>query len=385
MHPYRPSARAGLLAVAAALIATFVAVPSAGAATFGGGPVKVDFKSLKGIKVAVKGQSAKTSTGATFRFSETAGSAPMTKQSSGNLNFSSGAEVTFTRGKKKIVLKSFVQKLKAGKGILSAKIGGKGKLVDFFDQASANRIVVDSQFTTLSMQSSKMTLTKAGAAALNKAFGLTAPKPGQKDQRLKAKGAAGTASFTAERSLTVTGGVSRTVYDPKFVQDLRNCDISLSAVTPATPIAQDASAPEGGVNLPITGGGLKATNLIGSILHSGGTVLSRPEGSPSGKSAYNSPLTNFEFGFAGNRQSLKALIVNLNNSVDIGDVTGVPSATLTDGSGTVTLNGELVLSEQASGTLSQKSPPPPAPQVGADCPIPPGSKIGSVALQADVG
>jgi hypothetical protein len=358
-----------------------VAVPSAGAAQFGGGTIKLDFKSLKGTKVAVKGQSAKTSTGGTFRFSEDAGTAPMSKQPSGNLNLTSGVSVTLSRGKKKIELKSVVQKLKAGKGILSAKIGGKGKLVDFFDQASANRMVVDSNFTTLSMQSSKMTLTKAGAAALNKAFGLKGTSV------LKAKAAVGTASFAADRRLTVTGGVSRTVYDPKFVQDLRACDINLAAVDPATPIAQDTNAaPEGGVNLPITGGSLTAKTLIGSVIHSGGTVLQRPEGSPSGKSAYNSPLTNFEFGFAGNRQSLKALIVNLANSVDIGDVTGTPTANLTDGPGKVVLQGELVLSPQASGTLSSKSPPPgQGPQVGADCPIPAGSKIGAVSLEADVG
>ena len=380
MHSRRPSARAGLLAAAVALVAMLVAVPSAGAAQFGGGPIKLDFKSLKST-VAVKGQSAKTKTGGTFRFSESAGTAPMTKQSSGNLNLTTGAAVTLSRGKKKIELKSLVQKLKAGKGILSAKIGGKGKLVDFFDQASANRIVVDANFTTLSMQSSKMTLTKAGAAALNKAFGLKGRNV------LKAKGAVGTASFTAERSLTVTGGVSRTIYDPKFVQDLRACDITLGAVSPATPISQDPqAAPEGGVNLPITGGAMNAKNLIGNVLHSGGTVLTRPEGSPSGKSAYNSPLTNFEFGFAGNRQSLKALIVNLSNSVDIGDVTGTPTSTLTDGPGKVNLQGELVLSPAASGTLSSKSPPPgQGPQVGADCPIPAGSKIGAVTLEADVG
>ncbi|HEX8645712.1 MAG TPA: hypothetical protein VF715_02350 [Thermoleophilaceae bacterium] len=350
----------------------------AGAASFGGGNVKLSVK-ISGVK-------AKAS-GAALRFSEDAGEATLNKQASGSLNFGAGtSKLTLTRGKKSIVLQSFVEKLTTGKGQITAKINGKGKAIAFFDQASANKLQTGN-FEALTLPTVNITLTKAGAAALNKAFGLKAPAKGKKDLRLKAKAKAGTSSFVAERSLTVTGGVSRTVYDPKFVQDLRACDITLGSVAPATPIAQDpGAAPEGGVNLPITGGALKATTLIGSVLHSGGTVLQRPEGSSSGKSAYNSPLTNFEFGFSGGRQSLKALIVNLNNAVDIGDVTGTPSANLTDGPGKVTLQGELVLSAQASGTLSSKSPPPgQGPQVGADCPIPAGSKIGAVLLDADVG
>lgn len=375
--------------MATALIAMFVAASSASAATFGGGSIKLDFKSLK-TKVATKGHSAKTSTGGTFPFSENAGTMDLTKVPSGSLNIGAkSTSITLTHAnKKKIVLQSFVEKMTSGKGQLTAKIGGKGKAIAFFDQASTNRVNPSATFTTLAMSTSSMTLTKAGAAALNKAFGLKKPARG-KDPRYKAKGKVGSASFTANRSLTVTGGQSQTVYDKPFVDELRKCNIELSAVGPATAIPKDpGSAPEGGVILPINsagGGTLTASTLIGQVNHIGGTRLDRPApgqpGNTTGKAEYHSPLTDFKFGLQGGAlHTLTATIVNANNlSTNIGDVTGTPTATLTDTAGTVTLSGDLVLSTAASGTLSQAAPP-----LGADCPIPAGSKIGAVTMTADV-
>jgi hypothetical protein len=368
--------------MATALIAMLVATSSAGAASFSGGTAKLDFKGLKSAKQSNKGGTAAKNT---FAFAENAGTATMNAQASGNLNIGSkNTAITLTRGGKSIVLQSLVQKLKSGKGVLSAKIKGKGKLIDFFDQASSNRVSANADFTQLSMASSKMKLTKAGAAALNKAFGLKGTAV------YKAKAAAGTASFTANRSLTVTGGSTRTVYDQKFVNDLRACNIELGPVDPATAIPKDpASAPEGGVQLPINsqaGGTLNAQTLVGQVNHLGGTRLDRPApgqpGNTTGKAEYHSPLSNFVFGLQGGAlHTLTATIVNANNlSTNIGSVTGTPTKTLTDGPGKVALTGELLLSEAASGTLSQKAPP-----LGADCPIPPGSKIGSIVMDADVG
>ena len=380
MHSRRPSARVGLLVMAAALVAMLVATSSAGAASFSGGSVKLEFK-IKSAKQSNKGGTAAKNT---FPFAENAGQATMNSQASGNLNIGSkNTSVTLKRGSKTIVLQSMVQKLKSGKGVLAAKIKGKGKLIDFFDQASSNRVKANSTFTQLSMSSSKMTLTKAGAAALNKAFGLKGTAV------YKAKAAAGTASFTANRSLTITGGDTRTVYDQAFVNELRKCDISLSAVDPATAIPAGGDAPEGGVTLPINsqaGGTLNAQTLVGQVNHLGGTRLSRPgpgqPGNTTGKAAYDSPLNNFVFGLQGGAlHTLTATIVNANNlSTNIGSVTGTPVATLTDGPGSVALSGELLLSDAASGTLSQNAPP-----LGADCPIPAGSKIGAITMDARVG
>jgi hypothetical protein len=383
VHSRRPSPRVCLLAMATALVALLVATSSAGAATFGGGSIKNTFK-ISGVNVTTKGHIAKN----TFPFAENAGTVTLTKQASGSLNIGKASDsVTFKRGNKSLVLQSFVEKLSAGKGQLTAKIKGKGSAIAFFDQASTNRINPSADFAQLIMTSSKLTLTKAGAAALNKAFGLKAPKPGQKDQRLKTKAASGTSSFTANRTLTVVGGSSSTIYDQAFYDQLKSCDITLGSVAPATAIPADAGAPRGGVSLPINaqnGGTLTASTLIGQVNHQGGTVLDRPgpgqPGNTTGKAAYNSPLTNFVFGFGPPQNTLTAFVVNANNALPIGTVTGTLAANLTDTGGVVSLSGgSLNLSDAASGTLSQSQPP-----LGADCPIPPGSKIGAVNMTAQV-
>lgn len=385
MHLRRPSARVGLLAIAAALIAMLVATSSASAASFGGGTINITIAGLKGVSTSTKGHSSKN----TFPFAENAGVVTMTKQASGSLNIGAAStELRLKRGSKTLVLKSLVEKLSSGKGQITAKIGGKGKAVAFFDQASTNRINPASDFTALTMSKAKLTLTAAGAAAMNKAFGIKKPARGKPDQRFKAKKASGTSSFNAIRTLTVVGGSTSTIYDTAFYDQLKSCDITLGAVAPGTAIPTDpASAPRGGVTLPVNaqnGGTLTASTLIGQVNHQGGTVLDRPgpgqPGNTTGKAAYNSPLTNFVFGFGPPTNTLTAFVVNANNSLPIGTVTGTPVATLTDTGGTVSLNGgTLNLSDAASGTLSQSAPP-----LGADCPIPAGSKIGAINMNAQV-
>ena len=366
--------------MATALVALFVATSSASAATFSGGSIKLDFKQLKGVTITPKGHTAKTKTSATFPFADEAGTATLNQQASGNLNIGrQSTSVTIKRGKKKIVLQSFVEKLKSGAGTFAGKIGGKGKLIDFFSQASANRIVVDAGFTTLSMQTANMTLTKAGAAALNKAFGLKGKSS------LKNKAKVGTASFTANRSLVVSGGASQTVYDTAFYDQLKSCDITLASVPDATPIAEDPnSAPRGGVSLPIKGGStINAVTLFGKVDHSGGTVLERPApgqpGNTTGKAGYRSELNDFTFDFSEGQQVLSSFVKNLNLRSPTGTVTGSLVPQLTDAGGTLQLNGDLVLSDAAAILLSSKDPP-----IGADCAIPAGSKIGRVTMSANV-
>ncbi len=372
MHSFRPSARAGLLAAAAVLVAMLVAVPSAGAATFSGGEIKLDFKQLKGVKITPKGHSAKTKTGATFSFADEAGSATLNAQASGNLLLSQASEVTITRGKKKIVLKSFVQKLKSGKGILAAKVGGKGKWIDLFDQASANRIVVDGKFTTLSLQTASMSLTKAGAAALNKAFGLKGKSS------LKNKAKVGSASFRAERLLEFGSGQTRTAFDPGFYDSLKNnCDITLAATGTAQPIAPDeTTAPRGGALLNVIGGTMNATTLAGNFQHDeGGTSLDRPAGSSKGP-AYHTEIIRYEFDFAQNPPLTRAYSTAVVNTVPIGTLEGATvTADLTDTGGTVTVTGGVLrLSIPAGGLLQQQT----------GCEIPPNTALATVNLTANV-
>jgi hypothetical protein len=378
-----PHARVGLLALAAALMAVLVAVPSAGAAQFAGGPITLDFKASK-FKVAMKGQdtATDTKTRGTFAFTEAgAGTVTMNSSPSGSLTIGSGTtEVTLTHAnKKKIVLKSLVEKLSGGKGQITAKVNGKGGAVAFFDQATTNKLKVASDFTALTLETSNMTLTSKGAAALNKAFGLKPPAKGKKDLRLKKKAKMGTARFTANRQLIITGGQSQTLYDKAFYDQLKSCGITLGSVEPATPIAQDPANPDhrGGVSLPVRDGIMDATTRFGSINHTGGTVLDRPEGG-AGKAKYNSPLTDFIFTFDPTKQELSSFVANISNRSPTGTVTGTIVTTLTDLGGTVTLQGELVLSPVAATLLSDNKPP-----LGADCPIPAGSKIGAVSMTAN--
>ena len=386
MHLSKLSARAGLLAVAAALIAVLVAAPGASAATFDGGTFKIDFKTFLNAKkgtATFTGANPKTKTAGTFPLGT--GQVTNNKQPTGNLSVgASTSKIAIKVGKKTVTLSSFTYKWTTGKGALNAVVGGKGKAVTMFDVASQGKVGPDSGFTQMIQPSSNVQLTKSGAAAINKALGLKAPAKGKKDPRVKAKQKVATLAVTADRSLTVLSGTSQTIYDQAFVNALRNCSIELSAVSPATPIAKDASAPEGGVNLPIrgnnSGGALTAAGLVGQVNHDGGTSLDRPASNSSGKAEYHSPLTNFVFGFGPPPFSLTAFVVNSNNNLPIGTVTGDLSKTLTEEGGSVTLsNGSLNLSDAASGTLSQSAPP-----LGADCPIPAGSKIGAVNMTAAV-
>jgi len=260
-------------------------------------------------------------------------------------------------------------------------VGGKGGAITFFDEAVTNKIKVASDFTSLQLETANLTLNSKGAAALNKAFGLKKPAKGKKDLRLKAKAKFGTASFTANRQLTITGGTSQTLYDKAFSDQLKSCDITLGSVEPATPIAQDPANPDhrGGVSLPVRDGQMDATTRLGSVNHTGGTVLDRPAGSPSGKAAYRSELTDFIFSFDVNSQILSSFVKNISNRSPTGNVTGTIVNNLTATGGTVTLQGELVLLDAASVLLSSNQPP-----LGADCPIPAGSKIGAVSMTANV-
>lgn len=389
MHPFKTS-RLGLLAAATALIAVLVAAPGAGAATFEGGPWKVDFKTLtkaKKLKLTTTGASPKTSTGGTFELGT--GQITNNEQASGNISVGTSTSlIQFTLGKKKVTLTSLTQKLTTGKGQVNAVINKKGSAVTLFDVASQGKIGPNSTFTELALTSSNMQLTKSGASALNKALGLTAPKRGQKDNRLKAKQKVGTVSFTAERSLTVLSGTSTSIYDKAFGDALKSCDITLSAVSPAAAIPADANNQYGGVNLPVNGangGTLDAETLTGQVNHEGGTSLDRPgpgqPGNTTGKAEYHSPLVNFVFGFSPGSFTLTAFVTNSNNNLPIGSVTGSLDKNLTAEAGTVTLsNGALNLSDAAAGTLSQAAPP-----LGADCQIPAGSKIGSLNSTFNVG
>jgi hypothetical protein len=357
-----PRARIGLLAATAALTACLFAAP-AGAATLSGGTIKVDIQPLtkKGIKATFTDATSKSKTAGTY----TLGTANTTlnAQPSGTVPFEAGS-IKLTVGKKNVTLKSLKEKLSAGKGQLTAKIGTK--TVAVFDEASSGKIGPAPGFTGLNLAKSNITLTKAGAAALNKGLALKGKKA------LKNKFKSGSTQFNAIRLLIVTTGTSTTTYDTAFYDKLKNdCDDTLSSLAPAQPIAADASHPRGGVSLPVRPGGtLRADNLQGSFVHDGGTAQDRPAGAPSGKPEYHSTLTNITFSTLNNPPALLASSSDLPGPpISIGTVTGAPvTAQLTDTGGTVSINnGSLVLADfarQALGTFAACDVPPNVNTIG---------------------
>jgi hypothetical protein len=350
VHAVRiPGARVGLLAAATALVALVIAAP-AGAASFQLGSNKIDLKPLtqKGVKASFPQAVSSSKTAGTFSFGF--GTATLNAQASGTLPVetknATPASIKLKVGSKTANLTSLSEKLAAGKGQLTARIGGKRVAV--FDQVSSGKVGPNVGFIGLHMTKSNMQLTKAGAGALNKALGL------KKNKQLKNKQKVGSAQFNAIRSLRVVGGQSVTTYDTAFYDRLTSCNIALSSIAPATAIPADAGHPKGGVNLPINsanGGVLRADNLQGTIVHSGGTKLDS-DNAPNGK-AYHSTLTDFIFGTVTNPPGLEAFSSDLNGRLPIGTVNGaVLSSDLNATGGTVSVsNGSLALSDAARQAL----------------------------------
>jgi hypothetical protein len=372
----------GLLALVAALTAFAVAAPTAGAVTFEGGSLKVDVKTLtsaSGAKATFGQATSKGKTSATFTLG--AGNADISEQTKGTFN--ALGTITLKLGRKSVALGTLQQKFTNGRGTIIVK-PGSGKAVSLLSVASQGKMVVDAGYVGLTEKSSALKLTKKGAAALNKAL-----KPSE-SKEFKTGQKVGKVSMVADRSLELTGGNSRTVYDEKFVNDLAACDISLSSIAPATPIGTDASAPKGGVELPFRStveggaGSLNARTLGGTIRHSGGTALRQDPNSSQVqdrngdgiKDVYASDITNFEFDTRTSPPTLAAFSTAVNNRTNIGAVEGaVVSADLTPTGGTVTLqNGILRLADIASSVLSQQS----------GCNIPAGSAIGRVTTTGQV-
>jgi hypothetical protein len=381
--------------MACALIIVAVAAPTANAASFKGGSFKVDFKTLLSktkATVAFKGQAAKTKSGGTFELGT--GTLTMVAQSSGNLTVDGTTEtITFTRkakvnGKNKtftLKLTDLTQKLTSGKGQIGAKVGGKGKVVYLFNQASTNKVKPSSDFVTLAMSSSKLTLTKAGASALNKGLGLA------HDFALKgaAAQAAGTSSFSATRQLTIQSGNNSLIYDEAYYKKLSStdegCEIITSAVAPATPIPAGAGAPYGGVNLPVVAGAkVPADTLAGEYLHDGGVSLDRGPGNSQG-AEYHTQLTKFKESTTVSPPKLEAFSSLTNNNLVVGSIGNAAlSKQLSDTGGSITFTGILQLSNDAGAALSALSDPdgPNGPKKG--CQIPPGTNIGTQSVTIDV-
>jgi hypothetical protein len=346
-----------------ALVALLVAAPTAGAASFKGGTFKLDLKTLANAgKLKVKSDT----------LSVRDGTATLTRTSTGSFGINGG--VKLTKGSKTFAMTGLLEKLASGKGSLTATVNGKA--VKLFDEQSTGKLTPAADFTGLALKSSNLKLTKAGAAALNKAFPVKG-KSGQKPKpAFKAGQSAGKVQFDGDRVLKLASGNVPTIYDSGFYNTMTGCGIQLSAIAPATEIPADPNtAPTGGVNLPVLGGTLTADTLSGGIDLDGGTRLNRPEGSPQG-AAYQSDLTKYQIATNKTPPALSARVSRLANQViPIGTVEGLAlDKALTADGGAITFAGTLALSDLASQTLSGDT----------GCNIPAGTKIGTINGSAAV-
>jgi hypothetical protein len=316
-----------------------VAAPMAGAVSYKGGPA--DFAGLRGgIKVNRATAPAKREGSRGFELPVTGGNATMNTAPSGTLT--EGGSVQLRLGSKRVTLSQFREIFAAGRVTISARVGNK--TVSLFEGTTPNKITVAGDFSSLSGKSINLTLTRKGAAALNKAFGLKKPRRGRKDKRFKRGQRIGTKSFTAQRALTVVGGNSNTIYDTAFHDAMTGCGITLSAIGPATAIPPDpTSAPRGGVDLPAVGGEINAVTRGGNYTHSGGTHLDDQDADPAtpGNQPRSSDLTNFVIDLTVNPPTLTA------NASDLGGAPlqiatlegGSYGFSLTDTGGSVTVTG----------------------------------------------
>lgn len=386
MHLRKPPARVSLLALACALTILVVAAPAASAATFSGGTTKVDLKTLLSAtkaKATFTGADSKTKNAGVFKLG--AGTATLVSQSSGNINFASGKAIVLTRTAKvngknktfKVTLGSLVYKLAAGKAQLGAKINNKGKVVYLFALASANKVKPNAAFTALAMSSSKMTVTKAGASALNKALKLVHDTA----LRSSAASAAGTASFTADRQLTTSGGSTQLIYDDAFAGKLESndegCSITLSAIAPGTAIARGPNAPRGGVTLPVrTGDKISAKNYAPLVHYTGGTSLDRGPGNPQGNE-YHVTVQNINLDLTISPPGVQG-VSSLTGPLTVGTLTGASIApSLTDTGGSIAVSGTVLFNPNTAAALAATTDPDGAgPKQG--CQLPGDAKVGTL-------
>jgi len=236
------------LAVAAPAVAATTVRVSGGTTT-----LKLDGKTVKslkkaGITVAVA-KPAKQKRGAVALPIRSGAIDPATAK--GKLALKGG--LTLKMGKQKVTLAKVA--FNSSKGVFTAKAGKKN--VAF---ASAKGGKVTREGFATSAAGYKVAITKAGAAALNKAFGGKAVKAGAK---------LGTASIAPKTNeIAIARGTTTLAFAPQVAGALSEAG---AAITPIAPATLDAAT--GALTLPVSGGTLNQRTLAGSISHAGGLNL----------------------------------------------------------------------------------------------------------------
>lgn len=248
----------GRLAVALGLTASLVVAAPAAAETtvrVSGGTttLKLDGKTVKKLKRAginVKVGKPAKSKGGTVSFPVSGGSIDPAN-AKGELKHKGG--LTFQAGKKKVSLKAIT--LNSAKGRFTAKVG---KSTVAFANVKGGKVTRDGFATEVAGY--KVTISKKGAAALNKALGVRAAKAGTK------LGTAGSEPVT--REIALESGTTNIVLVPQVAGALAQLRAPIAATAPAT-----FDAATGTLSYPISGGVLNAENFFGTIEHSGSVSI----------------------------------------------------------------------------------------------------------------
>lgn len=248
---------AGLAGVA--LAAAAVAPAQAAPVKLGGGGTTLKLapgtaKALKslGVSVAPTGKAKASSKGVTFPIT---GGTLDTATGAGTIRHTGGLRLR--AGSKSVVLSDYtVVSAGPGKSTMSVKVGkARAKLL----VPAVGKVKLSRKGLGVVLSRVDVHLTKAGASALNKTFGVTAFKGGLK---------LGTATVDATPSqIAFEGGQTDLVLDPGTGAALTSLGVTPGLIGPATANA------DGSFAFPITGGLVDAKTLAGTIPHSGGISL----------------------------------------------------------------------------------------------------------------
>ena len=216
--------------------------PSAGAATFGGGKVKLSFgqsfaKALKATKTRVRGTGGTVTKGRSATFNIRSGTGTLASPYSATLNLI--GTLDFKRGKRTARFRRLDEVVSGNRGRFKS---GKSTT---FTEATKGKVKAESGFDGLDARKVRIKLTRSGARTLNRKL---------RTRRFKRNMTAGTLRFDADRTVTFqSGGNTRVAVDSGTKSKLDSCGVALSPVAPAT-----MEPPQPKFNLPVASGTLGA-------------------------------------------------------------------------------------------------------------------------------
>ena len=260
--------RARLVAAAGMAAASLALAANAGAAEVDDGRMTVEVQSsfLKAHKLSMtvlrQGKFA-TSRKVQFEIRGTAATVPPY-----DTNVHETGSPTFRLGRKGVKsteIRPFTYAIAKSKAALNVGFvrGGERVTVPLLEYPIGSAVGMSADFTQVVGAKTVAKLTSAAAKQLNHRLKTKEFKKGEKIAAV---------SFAADRVLAVTGGRTTILWNPPFLQRLKECNLEPAVLAPAQAVPD---GPAGGFALPLTRGGkLRAATLLGSINgHDGGVKL----------------------------------------------------------------------------------------------------------------